>query len=311
MIAGVSGCAGGAAHGSVSGAASSGNDGKSTSPSASPTHPSGPPMEVESITPEPNVTTVGVAMPISVVFSKPVAQSARSTVERHLKVTTSTSVTGAWHWFSETRVDWRPEHFWSPGTKVKLDADLTDVSDGKGRYGKRNYQRSFTVGDDFRANVSVADHTMRVTKNGATVENFSVSTGSDEHRTWSGTMAVMDKQEKLRMTSCSVGSACHQGEKGFYDGIYQWDVHLTMSGVYVHYSNADPSPGSSSSHGCIHLSLSNAEWFYNQVKEGDPVTITGASDHKDDGQNGYAAFSLTWEKWLAGSATGQKTGEIH
>ncbi len=46
-------------------------------------------------------TTVGVAMPISVIFTNPVKASARAQIEKHMKITTSVPVTGAWHWFSD------------------------------------------------------------------------------------------------------------------------------------------------------------------------------------------------------------------
>ncbi|GAA3110685.1 hypothetical protein GCM10017687_24030 [Streptomyces echinatus] len=42
-------------------------------------------MLLETITPRTG-TTVGVAMPISVVFTDPVATKARATVEKHMKV---------------------------------------------------------------------------------------------------------------------------------------------------------------------------------------------------------------------------------
>jgi len=57
----------------------------------------------------------------------------------------------------------------------------------------------------------------------------------------------------------------------------------------------------------VHLSLANAKWYYNYVKQGDPVTISGSPRGKAAGDNGYAAFNLSWSQWLASSATGQQT----
>ncbi|MGW7005636.1 Ig-like domain-containing protein [Streptomyces sp. NPDC054933] len=279
----------------------------SPSASPSPTRPSGPPMLLDSITPE-GGNTVGVAMPISVEFTDAVAHSARAAVERHLKVTTSVPVTGAWHWFSDTRVDWRPEKFWPSGTKVTLNADLDGVGDGNGRYGTRSYQHSFTIGADFEATVSVPDHTMKVTRNGSVVRTMAIDAGSPDFPSWDGTMAVMDKQREVRMTSCSVGITCDKANPNFYDLTLPWDVQLTTSGTYVHYSTGDPYPGHSyGSHGCVHLSLSDAEWFYNNVQQGDPVTISGSPRGGVAGDNGYADFNVSWSQWLADSATGQQT----
>jgi hypothetical protein len=57
----------------------------------------------------------------------------------------------------------------------------------------------------------------------------------------------------------------------------------------------------------VHLSLADSQWYYNFVKVGDPVTITGSPRGKADGDNGYAAFSMSWSSWLAGSASGAQT----
>ncbi|WP_372351824.1 Ig-like domain-containing protein [Streptomyces sp. KL116D] len=308
-LAGVSACGGGG-----SDSAASGDDGKasgkpSASASPSPTKPKGPPMLLETITPQTG-TTVGVAMPVSVVFTDPVAAKARAAVEKHMKVSTSQPVEGAWHWFGDKRADWRPKEYWPSGTKVKVVADMEGVGNGNGRYGVHSYTHTFKVGDDVRADVSVSGHTMKVTKNGAAVRTLSINAGSAEYPTWNGTMAVIDKQKEVHMTSCSVGISCDKGNPNYYDLTLPWDVHLTQSGTYVHYSTGDPNPGSGSargSHGCVHLSISDAKWFYGQVKQGDPVTITGSPRAKAPADNGYAAFNLSWEQWLAGSGSGEGT----
>ncbi|MEV7399155.1 L,D-transpeptidase [Streptomyces sp. NPDC091267] len=312
VLTGTSACGGGnasdsdSAHDSAKGGAS-GRASASARPS--PTHPTGPPMLLDSIAPL-DKATVGVAMPISVVFTNPVAASAHKNIEKHLKVSASVPTTGAWHWMGDKRVDWRPEQYWKSGTKVRLDADLKYVSNGSGRYGTHPYTHSFTIGDDVRADASVTGHTMKITRNGSPVRTLSINAGSTEYPTWNGTMAVIDKQEKVHMTSCSVGISCNKGDANYYDLTLPWDIHLTQSGTYVHYSTGDTNPGSGSargSHGCVHLSLSDAKWFYGQVKQGDPITVTGSPRAKAPADNGYASFNLSWSQWLAGSANGGQT----
>ncbi|WP_329304003.1 L,D-transpeptidase [Streptomyces sp. NBC_00659] len=306
VLAGASACGGGTPK-------ASSDDGKAGSkkPAASakpsPSKPAGPPMLLETITPQTGAT-VGVAMPISVIFTNPVGQKARADIEKHMKVTSSQPMTGAWHWFGDRRADWRPKSYWASGTKVKITADLEGVANGNGRYGTRSYVHDFTVGDDVRADVSVTGHTMKVTKNGAPVRTLSINAGSAEYPTWNGVMAVIDKQEKVHMTSCSVGISCNKGDANYYDLTLPWDVHLTQSGTYVHYSTGDPNPGSGSargSHGCVHLSITDAKWFYGQVKQGDPVSVTGSPRAKASADNGFASFNLSWDQWLAGSASGE------
>jgi lipoprotein-anchoring transpeptidase ErfK/SrfK len=255
-------------------------------------------MLLDSITPAKGAV-VGVAMPVSVVFSHPVAASARATVEKQLKVTTSPVVAGAWHWFGDRRADWRPQKFWTSGTHVTVDADLNGVNDGYGRYGVRDYQHAFTIGTDVEAVADVADHRLNVYKDGKLVRALPADAGKAGFSTWGGTMAVIDKQTEVRMTSCSVGIACDPSSPNFYDMELPWDVHLTDSGTYVHYSSGDVQPGEDNdSHGCIHLSKSNAHWFYSFVKEGDPVTVKGEpQDAAPD--NGYADYNLSWSQWTA------------
>jgi lipoprotein-anchoring transpeptidase ErfK/SrfK len=295
----------------------------SATPSATPTHrpatsspaappapkkaPPKPPMLLNTITPT-SGATVGVAMPVSIVFTDPVASSARASVEHHLKVSASRSTTGAWHWMSSTRVDWRPKTYWHSGTKVSVDADLAGVSNGNGRVGTHSYHHGFTIGEDVEATVSVTGHTMRVTRDGATVRTVPIDAGSKAWPSWDGTMAVIDKQPKVRMTSCSVGISCDKKDPDYYDLTLPWDVHLTNSGTYLHYSTGDPYPGHSvGSHGCVHLSLADAKWFYNYVEQGDPITITGSPRGKAAPDNGYADFNLSWSQWLAGSGSGAQT----
>ena len=270
-------------------------------------YPTGPPMQVQSIAPL-SGATVGVAMPISIVFTDPVATSARAKIEKHLRLTTSAPVTGAWHWFSPRRVDFRPQTYWTPGTTVSLVAGLDHVGDGNGRYGTHSYTRTFTIGDDVRTHVYVKQHKTVVTRDGKVLRTMPSDAGSPDWPSWDGTMAVVNKSRTIRMTSCSVGIACKKNDPNYYDLTLPWDVRITWSGTFLHYSTADPHPGHSyGSHGCVHLSNADAEWYYNLAKQGDPVTVTGSPRGKAAGDNGYADFDLSWSQWLAGSATKQLT----
>ncbi|RAG83689.1 hypothetical protein DN069_21045 [Streptacidiphilus pinicola] len=312
---GASGCGGTASATSAKGTPSalasgsgspSGGASTKASPSASPspTHPAGPPVLLDSMYPV-DGETVGVAQPISIVFTHSVDPSARKAVEQALKVTTSVPMTGAWHWFSSRRVDWRPQNYWPSGTKVSIDADLNNVGDGNGRWGTHNYHHSFTVGADIESTVNVPGHSMKVYKNGSLIRTMPIDAGSPDFPSWDGTMAVLDKEPTVRMTSCSVGIDCTKGTPNYYDLTLPWDVHLTDSGTYVHYSTGDPDPGHSyGSHGCVHLSWDDSKWFFNLTQPGDPVTITGSPRGKVAGDNGYAAFTLSWSDWLSASSAG-------
>jgi len=280
----------------------------SARPSATPKPgPTGPPMLIDSIAPLTG-STVGVAMPISIIFSDPVAASARRGIEEHIKLTTSVPVTGAWHWYDDRRVDFRPKSFWKPGTTVSMVASFDHVADGNGRYGTHSYTRSFTIGPDLETHVYVARHRTVVTRDGKVLRSMPSDAGSPQWPSWDGTMAVVDTSRTVRMTSCSVNISCNKKSPNYYNIVLPWDVRLTWSGTFIHYSSGDPYPGHSyGSHGCVHLSFANAKWYYDLVKQGDPVIVTGSPRGKAAGDNGYAGYDLSWSQWLAGSGMKQFT----
>jgi lipoprotein-anchoring transpeptidase ErfK/SrfK len=264
-------------------------------------YPKGPPMLLDSIAPL-GGTTVGVAMPISVAFTTPVKPKARKQIEKHIELTTSVPVKGAWHWFGDQRADFRPRHYWKPGTTVHMVARFNHVGDGFGRYGTHSYFRKFKIGADVRTHVFVNKHKTVVTRNGKPMRTMPSDAGSPSFPSWDGTMAVVNKSRTVRMTSCSVNIACDKNDPNFYDLVLPWDVRITWSGTFLHYSTGDPYPGHSyGSHGCIHLSWDDAQWYYNLSKEGDPVTITGSPRGKSPGDNGYADYNVPWNVWLSGS----------
>ncbi|MCL2542771.1 MAG: Ig-like domain-containing protein [Nocardioidaceae bacterium] len=267
-------------------------------------YPKGPPMYLDAIAPL-SGSTVGVAMPISVLFTDPVKPGARKDIEQHIKLTTSTPVKGAWHWFGDQRMDFRPKGYWKPGTRISMVAAFKHVGDGYGRYGTHGYTRDFTIGSDTRTHVYVREHKTVVTHDGKVIRTMPSDAGSPQFPSWDGTMAVVDTERTTRMTSCSVGIACKKSDPNYYNLVLPWDVRITNSGTFLHYSTGDPYPGHSyGSHGCIHLSWDDAKWYYNLSKQGDPVTITGSPRGKAEGDNGYADYDVPWSEWIAGPGVG-------
>ncbi|MGW1595164.1 Ig-like domain-containing protein [Streptomyces sp. NPDC002343] len=235
--------------------------------------------------------TVGVGMPISVTFPRPVPKSERAAVEHWLAVTAQPAVTGAWSWIKDRnlldgqRVDYRPPAYWKPGTRVTLRVGSHAV-------------RHFSVGRSLIATVDVRAHTMTVTEDGEPTVRIPVTAGRPGLDTWNGTMVVMDKQPKVYMDSRTVGLG------DAYHGYYAWAVHTTASGTYVHQNpNADTYAGRSNvTHGCVGLATDGtAERFYRRVVAGDVIRVTGSKETVEAG-NGYGDWNLTWSEWLAHGA---------
>ncbi|MFH8792304.1 L,D-transpeptidase [Streptomyces sp. NPDC017941] len=233
---------------------------------------------------------VGVGMPVSVTFARPVPAAERAAVERRLRVRTSTPTTGSWSWVKDRnlhegqRVDYRPRSYWKPGTEVTVRVGADTV-------------RRFTIARSLVATVDVRAHTMTVTKDGTT-RRVPVTAGAPGMDTWNGTMVVSDKQRRVLMDSRTVGYA------DAYKDYYNYAVHLTTSGTYLHENpKANTYAGNSNvTHGCIGLATDGtARRFFEEVIPGDVVRVTGSKDTVAAG-NGYGDWNVPWKEWESGSA---------
>ncbi len=244
---------------------------------------------------------VGVALPVSVVFNKPVHDKAA--VERKLNVTSTPAVEGSWSWMKDRdgkdRIDYRPREYWKPGTKVKFTMDLAGVKNGD-LVGTQKREIDFTVGKAVTTTVDVVNKTLTLSENGKAVRTIPVSTGKKTFETWNGTMVVLSKVPTIRMNSAAVGIF---GPEAYDLGAVKWDVQLTPSGTYTHAApwNEGKFGKVNASHGCIGMSDADAKWFYERVNYGDPVTVVKSVDTVAP-NNGYGGWNVDWETWTKGSA---------
>ncbi|MFE9662491.1 Ig-like domain-containing protein [Streptomyces sp. NPDC005955] len=249
-------------------------------------------------------TTVGIAQPLSITFDHPVKNKAA--VERALKVTTSNDTTGSWGWIEhydgKDRIDWRPEEYWKPGTKVQLRANLNGVDSGTaGGFFVRDYDTSFTIGAAQVVKVDLNTKQLRLERDGKTVRTLPMSAGTPggKKRSWGGTTVLMSKEGTIRMNSETVGLG------DAYDKMVDYSMRLTWSGMYAHAApwNAAYFGNANRSSGCIGMSDADAGWLYGQVRAGDPFEVSGEG-HKGVPApgNGYGEWNLSWAEWQQRSA---------
>lgn len=204
-----------------------------------------------------NGQTVGVAHPIIVTFTAPVAD--RSAAEKSIRVTSPTDMTGRFEWRSNNVVQWTPDRFWPAHSRITLMAG-----------GQR---RSFGTGSTVLAVGSISNHTFTVSIDGVIMRQMPASMGKPRFATPVGSFTVLEKQKALVMDSRTIGIPLEDPE-GYKLNVTD-AVRITWGGVYVH--SAPWSVGSQGyanvSHGCINLSPNNAAWYFNQVGIGDPVVI--------------------------------------
>ena len=249
-----------------------------------------------------NKETVGVGMPIIMQFERPVKDKAA--VERALEVRADKTVEGAWHWFGDKEVVFRPKEYWPAHTRVTFDAHLSGVRTGGDVYGGKNYSLSFKVGDSHISTAGEDTHKMEVRVNGKKVRTIPTSMGKGgarKYTTTNGIHLAMSKEDPTTMTSAWMGIP--PGSPGGYSLTVYKSVRISDSGEYVH--SAPWSVGSQGranvSHGCINISPSNAKWFFNLTQRGDPIVVTG-SNRELEVENGWGYWQADWKEWVKGSA---------
>ncbi|MFD0273351.1 Ig-like domain-containing protein [Kitasatospora sp. NPDC127111] len=242
--------------------------------------------------------TYGVGMIVSVDFDKDVKN--KDAVAKGISIETDNGTVVKGHWFGDRRLDFRPEAYWKPGTKVTVHYRLKSVEIAPGVYGGVDRDEPFTIGRSQVSEVDAKTHRMTVIRDGQS-SVIDITSGSPEHPTWNGTMVVMSKEGTVRMQSSSM-----PGMTGApYDLMVPHSMRLTTSGTYVHgnyWSNAFGEDNVS--HGCVGLkdvkgggSGTSAGKFYDDSLIGDIVTVKNSSRGQVEPDNGLSGWNLAWSAW--------------
>ena len=243
-------------------------------------------------------STVGVGQPVVLEFEHPIPQADRAGVERALTVYSNPPQTGSWGWLSSQRVDYRPQNYWKPGTKVHVAMDLSGVQVGDGLFGAKDHSLDFTVGRDQETLVDLSTHQATVYRDGQQVHSFAVTGGMPGLDTWAGTYAVIDKASDVRMDSRTAGLG------DAYDiPDVKWDVHFTYSGSYIHSApwSVSAQGNSNVSHGCVGTNPADAEWYFDSTLPGDIIRVVNSARTASLG-NGFNDWQEAWSSWQSLSA---------
>ncbi|MEU9732794.1 Ig-like domain-containing protein [Streptomyces sp. NPDC048002] len=251
-------------------------------------------------------STSGVGMPVSINFTHAVTD--RAAVEKAITVTAEPAVEVVGHWFSDTRLDFRPESYWAAGTTVTLGLRLRDVEGADGVYGVQSKDVTFHIGREQISTVDLATRRMTVVRDGQTVATYPVTGGDAEHTTWSGIMVISERLKETRMESSTVGLG---DEYDIADVPHA--QRLTTSGTFIHgnyWAASSVFGGANTTHGCIGLQDAKGAAdksvagyrFYDSSMLGDVVVVTNSDEETVDPANGLNGWNLSWEQWRAGSA---------
>jgi lipoprotein-anchoring transpeptidase ErfK/SrfK len=241
--------------------------------------------------------TYGVGMPIILYFNHKITDNAA--VERALQVTTSKPVIGAWYWddacgLAVTCAYFRPRDYWPVGTTVSFTGHLNGVEGAPGVYGYHTLTQTFYIGSSLIAIGNTQTHRTQIYYNGQLRYDWPISSGRPGDDTPNGSYLTIEKENPVLMTGPG------------YSLEVPYSVRFTFSGDYYHdaYWSVGEQGYENVSHGCVNLSPTDAEIYYNMAVPGDPITIVG-SPKGGTWDNGFTEWFLSWSQYLKGSATGQ------
>jgi len=243
---------------------------------------------------------VGVGEPVAIQFDESIAD--RMAAEKAIEVTADPPVEGAFYWLNNREVRWRPEHFWKPGTKVNIAVNTYGVDLGDGVFGQDNVRSSFTVGDEVIATADDKTKMITVRVNGEVVKTMPTSMGKDSTPTASGTYILGVRFAHMIMDSSTYGVPVNS-PNGYRTEV-DFATQMSYSGVFVH--SAPWSVGAqghtNTSHGCLNVSPSNAQWFFEHTKRGDVVQVLNTVGPPLSGTEGLGDWNIPWDQWHAGNA---------
>ncbi|QPG66996.1 L,D-transpeptidase [Mycolicibacterium mucogenicum] len=216
-------------------------------------------LPVVAITPS-GGPAVGVGMPVTVTFGRPVADRGRAegTIEFSSPKMTKAPA-GTFSWLADNKVQFTPTTYWPAHSSIT-------VSVG-------GVKQSFETATATLGVASISGHTFTVSIDGQVVKTMPASMGKPKHPTPVGSFTAMSKESPVVMDSRTIGIPLNDPE-GYKLTVY-YAVRVTSGGVYVHAApwSVAQQGNSNVSHGCINLSTDNASWYYNQVNIGDPIVI--------------------------------------
>jgi lipoprotein-anchoring transpeptidase ErfK/SrfK len=243
---------------------------------------------------------VGVAAPVIIQFDASISDKAA--VEKALTVTTEPPVEGGWAWLPDevggSRVHYRTKEYYPAGAKVHVDAKLYGVPFGDSAYGAQDISLDFAIGRRQVVKAEASSHRIQVVTDEGVIMDFPCSYGEADlprNITRSGIHVVTEKYEDFYMTNPAAGySNAHE----------RYAVRISNNGEFIHANPASSGAQGSTNvtNGCINLSTSDAQQYFNAAIYGDPVEVTGTSIELSYSDGDLWDWAVSWDEWVAMSA---------
>lgn len=224
-------------------------------------------------------TDLGIALPIEVTFSEPVAD--RTGIGHHFDVQTAdgTPVQGRWFWYNSTRLRFAPAPAWPARSTIHVKFNPEGVKSRQGGMITDPLEAQFSTGADRRIVVYLDKQQLAAVENGQVVKTFRVSTGKAKTPTVTGSFYIY-----ARFPLKTMRSRAKPGQPGHYvvenvPFAQYFHADYAFHGAWWHNAFGHPA-----SHGCVNMSTRNhnrrwpsasedAGWLYRWASLGVPVTV--------------------------------------
>jgi lipoprotein-anchoring transpeptidase ErfK/SrfK len=246
-----------------------------------------PPLNLELTTAPPlaaetnvrGLTNLGLALPLQVTFSEPLADRANAANNLQVRTHDGQAISGKWRWIGPRQIKFTPHSAWPALSTIEVSDDGQHLRSARGGMLKQALIEQFSTGKDRRLFVYLDSQRVEAVENGKVVRTFKVSTGKSKTPTVTGSFYIYDRYRHKTMRS-DIG----RGQRGFYemeDVPYTQFFHkdYAFHGAYWHNNFGHPA-----SHGCINMATKDqnkrwpnvsedAGWLYQWGALGLPVTV--------------------------------------
>ena len=170
---------------------------------------------------------------------------------------------------------------------------------GQDAYGASDSTLEFTIGRRQVVKAEASTHRIQVLdESGAVIMDFPCSYGEgdlDRNVTRSGIHVVTEKYEDFYMTNPAAGYANVRE---------RFAVRISNNGEFIHANPASSGAQGNSNvtNGCINLSLTDAEQYFNVAMYGDPVEVTGTRIQLSYADGDIWDWAIPWDEWKSMSA---------
>ena len=170
---------------------------------------------------------------------------------------------GGWKWVAPNKLEFQPLSDWTQGAKItiRLKGGTEGLRGVSGSYLRQDVESTFTTKPSKLIEANLAEQKVYLYDNDKLVRTIVISSGSKATPSLVGTYAVYAKAEKLDM----------RGE-GYFAPNVPWV--LMFNGDYTIHGNYWATTfGTPSSHGCIGMPVSEAQYLYDWTPVGTLVNI--------------------------------------